>query len=131
MTSNFLLRSFTLITSPAFNSTDGMSTGLLLMEKCPWMINCRRRFARRGKAHAVNDIVKPSFERLDKNFRCLTRLTKRLLKIISELCFEQSVHPADFLFLPKLEPVFRNFLPSRLPVRTRAGNFAVQRGIFP
>jgi hypothetical protein len=91
----------------------------IVKRKVPVKNELAGRFPGRREAHPEDNIVKTTLERLDENFSRLSRLSKRFLKIVSELRFEQPVHTANLLLFPELQTVLRNFLTARLAMWSR------------
>src|SRR5882672_6799458 len=68
--------------------------------------------ARRGKAHAVDDVVEPRLQELEELLARGARATRRLLVVAAELALEHPVHAAEFLLLPQLQTVVGQPLPA-------------------
>jgi len=64
-----------------------------------------------GKTEAINDTVQPSFQKDEQVFARNSLFSLRLLEIIAELPFQNSINPLNLLFFPELISIFRKFTP--------------------
>src|SRR5258705_522688 len=67
--------------------------------------------ARRGKAHAVHDVVEPRFQELQQLLARGAGAARRLLVVATELALEHAVHAAELLLLAQLQAVIGQPLP--------------------
>jgi hypothetical protein len=71
-----------------------------------------------GKSHPLYDVINTPFKKLQKIFTSDSLHSFGFFEIPSELSFKYTIHPPNFLLLPKLQAVFRLFY-SRLPMLPR------------
>jgi hypothetical protein len=71
-----------------------------------------------GKTHSLNNVIKPSFEKLQKVVARNALHSLSLLKITAKLALQHTVDAPNFLFFPELYAIFRLF-DSRLAMLSR------------